>query len=119
MQLTDDRSGIFYPILSAYSEGPIIEAYASKEVVYAKDQPEYIPLHTIVLGWPRAVTSRWTLTPEQRDALLSGRDLYLEMLTFGHALQPVRLYVATEEEAATIAGEHDVEVPSADEAWTK
>lgn len=57
-------------------------------VVYAADQPEYQPLPV----WRResgAVVSRWRLTWRERVAILLGRSLYLEVLTFGGPLQPV------------------------------
>lgn len=57
-------------------------------VVYAADQPEYQPLPV----WRResgAVVTRWRLTWRERFALLLGRSLYLEVLTFGRPLQPL------------------------------
>lgn len=57
-------------------------------VVYAADQPEYQPLPV----WRResgSVVTRWQLTWRERLALLIGRSLYLEVLTFGQPLQPL------------------------------
>lgn len=57
-------------------------------VVYAADQPEYLPLPV----WRResgAVVSRWRLSWRERWAVLLGRDIYLEVLTFGRPLQPL------------------------------
>ena len=65
-----------------------------QHVVYAADQPEYQPLPV----WKRqsgAVVTRWKMTWRERFAILLGRDLYLEVLTFGQPLQP--LYPTTSE----------------------
>lgn len=57
-------------------------------VVYAADQPEYLPLPV----WRREdgrVVSRWRLTWRERIAALLGRSIYLEVMTFGSPLQPI------------------------------
>lgn len=75
-------------------DGPVIKGLEHKEVVYAKHQPEYIPLRTLVTDdLERRVISRWTLTPEQREAVAKGCDIFLELLTFGKPLQPIRLFL--------------------------
>jgi hypothetical protein len=59
-----------------------------QHVVYAANQPEYNPLPV----WKREsgqVVSRWRLSWRERWAVLRGRDLYVEVLTFGHPLQPI------------------------------
>ena len=59
-----------------------------QHIVYAADQPEYQPLPV----WRRQqgqVVSRWRLTWRERIAVLFGRDMYLEVLTFGQPLQPI------------------------------
>lgn len=105
-----------YEFLHA-AHGPVIPGLEEHEVVYAKDQPEYNPLRTLkpeadaiplleqwidLLEHLRTieartnavpVLSRWTLTPEQRQAVLDGADIYLELLTFGSPLQPIRMAV--------------------------
>lgn len=74
--------------------GPVINGMEEQEVVYAKDQPEYIPLRTLVSKGPeRSVFSRWTLTPEQRKAVAEGADIFLELLTYGGPLQPIRMAI--------------------------
>jgi len=57
-------------------------------VVYAADQPEYLPLPV----WRREsgeVVSRWRLTWRERLAVLLGRDIYLGVFTYGQPLQPL------------------------------
>lgn len=72
---------------------PVLTAeFQPAEVVYAKDQLEYMPLP--VLRSPRGVVmSRWTLTPEEREAVASGADILLCCHTFNTPLQPVSLEV--------------------------
>lgn len=74
-------------------DGPVFEL-PYDEVVYAKDQTEYIPLRCAVSPMPtRKATSRWTLTEEQRKAVAEGADIYLTLLTFGHPLQPIMIAI--------------------------
>lgn len=60
--------------------------------VYAEDQPEYEPLP--VLAHPGGiVVSLWQLDEDDRRAILDGARVYLQCLTFGRPLQPVRLWI--------------------------
>ncbi len=75
--------------------GPVFDGFESREVVYAKDQPQYIPLRSLVSSdYTHSVISRWTLTPEQRKAVADGADVFLELATFGHPLTPIRMAVS-------------------------
>lgn len=59
-------------------------------VVFAKDQPQYRPLPAARLHGPEGrLVTRWTFTPEERARVAAGEDLFLEVLTFGRALQPL------------------------------
>ncbi len=62
-------------------------------LVFAKDQPEYMPLpvHKAKDG---VVVSCWKLTPEEFVILTETRQIYLTMLTFNQPLTPVLLTVA-------------------------
>lgn len=69
-----------------------------KAVTFAKDQPEYLQLpviRSIQVGGPEyaegRITSRWKLTWSERFRLFSGGNLWLQLLTFHGAPQPVRL----------------------------
>lgn len=76
------------------ADRPVVDGLEAQEVVYAKDQPEYIPLRTLRSNTAEArVLSRWALTPEQREAVAAGADIYLELLTFGNPLQPILMSV--------------------------
>ncbi len=63
-------------------------------VTYAEDQPEYLQLPVVRSRDDEArVISRWRLTWRERLRLLWRGELYLQMLTFHHPLQPVLLSV--------------------------
>lgn len=68
----------------------------SRRVVYAKDQPEYIPLPAIVSP-DGVVLTEWELSAEELHTLFVGGRLRLHVLTFGQPLQPVRLEVVAPE----------------------
>jgi hypothetical protein len=82
------------PFLNPH-DGPVVPGLEGYETVYAREQPQYRPLRALrmqsVPGVP--VLSRWTLTPEQRQAVASGADIYLQLLTFGNDLQPCLLSI--------------------------
>jgi hypothetical protein len=59
-------------------------------VTYAKDQPQYRPLPVVRLhGRNGRVITRWQLTAEERLRVMSGEDIYIEILTFHEPLQPI------------------------------
>ena len=62
--------------------------YNLPEVVFAKNQPEYLPLPAIVTqdGY---VTTRWNLTFLERLRILFTGNFYLQILTHGKPLQPL------------------------------
>ena len=73
-------------------DGPVFDGLEDKEVVFAKDQPQYLPLRTLVSkGGEQRVISRWTLTEDQRKAVADGADIFLMLLTFGEPLQPIQI----------------------------
>lgn len=85
-------------------DGPVIPGLEDYEIVYAKDQPEYRPLRVLRANTAeKHVFSRWTPTSEQRQAIAAGADIFLTVLTFGHPLQPVNLFIANEEDLDPIA----------------
>lgn len=66
------------------------------EEMLAQDQDEYLTvcvgLIPYVDGAIGAVT-RWRLTDEEKQRIMEGEDLYLNLLTQGGGMQPVRLEV--------------------------
>lgn len=83
-------------------DGAVVDGLENQEIVYAKDQPEYIPLRTLRGKFPMyPVLSRWTLTPEQRQAVANGADIFLELSVCSNPetgapnpLQPIRMAVS-------------------------
>lgn len=63
--------------------------FPQQTCVYAKDQPQYIPLpaHKSAEGM---VTSCWTFTFLERLRILFGANLFWTQHTFNSPLQPVR-----------------------------
>jgi len=59
------------------------------EVVFAKNQPEYIPLPAIYKDG--IVTTRWSLSWKERIRILFSGSLWLMIATFGEPLQPVKM----------------------------
>jgi hypothetical protein len=59
-------------------------------IIYAKDQPEYLPL-PMWKGPDGYRVSRWKLTWKERFQLLLGGSIWLTILTFNNPLQPVIL----------------------------
>ena len=61
--------------------------FPEQNCVYAKDQPEYLPLpvHKTEYG---IVISCWALTWRERFKLLFTERMWLSVLTFRHPLQP-------------------------------
>lgn len=57
--------------------------------VYAKDQPEYLPLPSRVDSSGTVVTC-WKLTWRERLTVLFRGTFYLTLLTFNRPLQPIR-----------------------------
>lgn len=84
--------------LEPAQDRPVIAGLEHYETIVALDQPEYIPLRTLQVNLDhsdvRKVFSRWTLTPEQRQAVANGDDILIEQLTFG-AVTPLRVIVGT------------------------
>lgn len=88
-------------------QSPVVPGLEPYEIVYAKDQPQYLPLP--VLRSPKGVVlSRWKLSDEERAAIAEGADLYLSMHTDFQPLQPIALQVARAPDPEQI--EHDWEL---------
>jgi hypothetical protein len=73
---------------------PVIPGYQDKEVVFAKEQPEYLPLPALVLeGEDKPVVSRWQLNDEERKQIAAGADILFTQMIFTDLYHPVRLEV--------------------------
>ena len=64
-------------------------------VIFAKDQPEYLPLPALVYADGKVMTE-WKLTEEERLALIRGENIRLWIWTYGRPLQPIALEVIKE-----------------------
>jgi hypothetical protein len=62
------------------------------EIIYAKDQPEYIPLPALKMDDGLVIT-RWKLSFVERFTLFFTGSIWLSLLTFNGPLQPVKLDV--------------------------
>lgn len=61
-----------------------------REIIYAKDQPQYKPLPAF--RWKDGtVVTKWHLSFKERIKLLFSGHIYLTLKTFNQPLQPVRL----------------------------
>lgn len=73
---------------------PEIVADGWERKIYAKEQPEYKPLPCLYRRDPQGtVLTRWKPSLDEITALISGDDLYIEIWTFGHPLQPLKVGV--------------------------
>ena len=63
-------------------------------VVFAANQPEYIPLPAEYRGGKSGeILTCWELTPDELKTVLEIGKIWLGVLTFGQPLQPVILSV--------------------------
>jgi hypothetical protein len=69
---------------------PSLVPPGSRATVIAKDQPQYIPLPSILTPDAKVIT-RWHLTPAEREAVMRGEDIYLTI--WGTPIRPVLLSV--------------------------
>jgi hypothetical protein len=65
--------------------------FPEQNVIFAKDQPEYLPLPAFVdLSTPTGRTvTMWELTEEEAQQVAQTRRLYIQQLTFRQPLQPI------------------------------
>lgn len=79
------------------ADRPVVSGLEEFEVVYAKHQPEYNPLRTILSRTEEGrVLSRWSPTRQQRAEIMAGADIYLELATFNKPLQPIRMAIGVD-----------------------
>lgn len=71
-----------------------------RRVEYATNQPEYAPLVALIHDPQSRVLTRWQPTEEERQALIAGALVTLELLTFNQPLHPMIMYVDPTVEAA-------------------
>lgn len=74
-----------------------LAAEDATRVIFAKDQPEYMPLPALVFPDGKICTE-WRLTEDERARIQTGENIRLWIWNFGHPLQPVALEVTTAEQ---------------------
>src|ERR1044071_7885140 len=65
------------------------------ERIYAEHQLEYLPVTVAIVeheGGKRALLTRWTLTPEERQRVFDGVDIYVAQLNFGNPMTPMMVH---------------------------
>jgi hypothetical protein len=78
---------------------------AGKHVVFAENQPEYLPLPAVISEInPNVTVTEWELDKDEKSILNAGGHLFLQQMNFGQPLQPVNLQVHFEERGPTIVG---------------
>lgn len=71
---------------------PIAPRTGAPEATIAEDQEEYMPVTVALYDYAdgsRGLLTRWTLTPEERQAVASGEDIYVQQLNFGTPMTPL------------------------------
>lgn len=71
---------------------PVSPNTGAPESVVAEEQDEYMPLSVARYVQEDGVLhllTRWTLTPEERDAVAKGEDIYVAQLNFGGPMTPL------------------------------
>lgn len=75
---------------------PLAVPAGARLVVFAKDQPQYIPLPASVDA-NGLVMTEWEPTAAELDALLTGGRIRIWLHTFNQPLQPLSVEVAAPE----------------------
>jgi hypothetical protein len=67
-----------------------IKTFKECNVVYAKNQPEYLnlPSHKSEKG---IITTCWTLSWKEKFKILTSGYLWLQVMTFNNPLQPLKM----------------------------
>jgi hypothetical protein len=76
---------------------PVVYGHKGMEVVAAKYQHEYLPLPVLIkrdsIGQVESVMSRWELDQSERQQIAQGADVFVESLTRGDNIQPIKVRV--------------------------
>lgn len=84
-------------------KSPVVAGLEQHETVFGGPtvgQPQYMGLPALVSRDPqRRVLSRWELSPEEREMIANGADVYVSLMTFGAPYQPTVVFVANKADA--------------------
>jgi hypothetical protein len=74
---------------------PVVPGYEKSEIIFAKDQPEYLPLPALRLTGPQTpILSRWKLDDEERARIARGADILLTQMIFDGLYNPIQMEVS-------------------------
>lgn len=72
---------------------PVSPAVGHPERTFGANQPQYVPVPVATFDYygdgSRVLLTRWTLTPEEREAVARGEDIYVAQLNFGTPMTPL------------------------------
>jgi len=71
--------------------------FKGQNVIFGKDQPQYLPLPALVLPEGEVYTC-WELSDEELQSVIKNKHFFLKQLTFNNPLQPVRLIANLEDD---------------------
>lgn len=77
---------------------PVAPRVGLPEITLAEDQHEYLTLTAAVIAdetGQTGVLTRWRLDDVERAAIAAGADVFVSLLTFGGAVQPMQITVDT------------------------
>ena len=89
---------------------PIAPRTGAPEVTFAEEQEEYMPLTVAVHRYgdgPCVLLTRWTLTPDERERIAAGEDVYVGQLNFGTPMTPLIVRCGPGDFAAASPGAPD------------
>ena len=73
---------------------PVVAGLEQFEVVFGKNQPQFMPLPALVGRLPEVhVVSRWELSADERKAIAEGADVYTIQTTYNDAFQPLSVQI--------------------------
>ena len=75
---------------------PVLKEFVQHEIVFAKDQPEYLPLPALRIDDPaNPIVSRWTFSPRRSaKKVAAGADILLTQYIFEDLFHPLHLEVS-------------------------
>jgi len=77
---------------------PIAPRTGAQEITIAEHQHEYLPVTVAIYrhsNGTRSLLTRWTLTPEEREQVAKGEDIYISQLgAAGSMMTPMTAQVS-------------------------
>jgi hypothetical protein len=86
MQNVISAADLLHILLKTIDMQPI--EFKGQNVIFAKDQPEYLPLPAMRMPDGEVYTC-WSISDEELLSIIENRCIYLKQLTFNQPLQPI------------------------------